>query len=103
MNSEQLEKIKQTACNYVTIETKFANTTFVSVEEINDYDEQHGQCFSVRLALSHTATEIERLVSEGNPDEADVKREFLEGDFLLNLVIAGGVVVASEWENMDLR
>lgn len=102
MNNEELARIVKTACDYATKETKFANTTVVSVNETNARDERNGPCFAVKLALSHSAAEIERLASEGDPEEVEVKREFLKGDFVLNLVVAGEVVVESEWENMDV-
>lgn len=102
MNDEQMTKIEQTARNFVAKETKFANAKVVSVKEAVDYGAPHGTCFAVKLALSHSAEEIERLVSESDPDESAVTRQFLEGDFVLSLVVAGESVVATEWENMDI-
>ncbi len=102
MNDEQTTRIEQNARDFAARETKFANMKVVSVEETADYDERHRPCFAVRLALSHSAEQIERLVAESDPDESEVTREFLKGDFVLNLVVAGESVVASEWENMDI-
>jgi len=102
MNDEQLTKIKQIACDYAKNETKFGIRTVTAVAETDDYDEVHGRCYAVKMALSHSADEIERLVSDGDPEEAEVKRGFLEGDFILNLVVSGESVVASEWENLDV-
>lgn len=101
MNDAQLAKIKQIACDYAQKETKFGIRTVTTVAEIDDYDDVHGRCYAVKMALSHSAEEIERLVSDGDPEEADVKRGFLEGDFILNLIVAGEAIVSSEWENMD--
>lgn len=102
MNDEKMKRIEQTAFDFAAKETKFANMKVVSVDETSDYDEQNGPCFAVKLALSHSVEEIERLVSESDPDESEITREFLKGDFVLNLVVAGESVVASEWENMDI-
>lgn len=102
MNDEQLKRIKQIACEYVAAKTKFANATVVSVTDTNSYDQSNGLLVAVKLALSHSDEEIERLVSDGPPEEAKIKREFLRGDFILNLVVAKDVVVASEWEDMDV-
>ncbi|MDA1055686.1 MAG: hypothetical protein O3C40_35270 [Planctomycetota bacterium] len=102
MNSEQLTKIKQIACEYAKKETKYGIRTVANVAETDDYDDLHGRCYAVKMALSHSDEEIERLVSDGDPEEADIKRGFLEGDFILNLVVAGEAVVSAEWENMDV-
>ncbi|MFN3160468.1 MAG: hypothetical protein ACE37I_14205 [Rubinisphaera brasiliensis] len=100
MKNETFDRVKRVACDYASSETKFARSTVVSIDETSDHRRE--QCYAVKLAMSHTPEEIERLVAESHPDEIEVVREFLKGDFVLNLIVAGNVVVAAEWENMDV-
>lgn len=102
MNEYRRSAIAQVALDYARKETSFAYMKIMDVNETNDYSEIHGQFFAVRIALSHSAEDIERLVVDGPPEEAIVRRGFLEGEFILKLMVAGDSVVGSEWEHMDI-
>ncbi|NMC34785.1 MAG: hypothetical protein GYA36_20370 [Veillonellaceae bacterium] len=102
MNTAIPDRIKQIALEYAKRETKFSRSAVTAVEEIGDYDDTHGRCFVVKMSLSHSPEDIEEIIAKGDPNEAEVTREFLEGEFNLRLVVAGETVIASEWENMDV-
>jgi len=102
MNDEALNRARRIACDYANRETKFARCTVVSVNKAINREHEYGQCYIVKLAMSHSPEQIESLIADSHPDEIELVRDFVKGDFVLNLTIVGDVVVATEWENLDL-
>lgn len=102
MNEETLDRVSKVAREYASRETKFAYCTVVSVDKASVHKREHDQWYAVKLAMSHSPDQKESLIADSHPDEIDLVRNFLKGDFVLNLIIAGDVVVSKEWENLDL-
>ncbi|MGV3606446.1 MAG: hypothetical protein ACO1RA_08555 [Planctomycetaceae bacterium] len=102
MNNETLDRVIKVAREYASHETRFAYCTVVSVDKASVQKREHDQWFAVKLAMSHSPEQIESLIADSHPDEIALVRNFLKGDFVLNLIVAGDVVVAKEWENLDL-
>jgi len=96
MNSKTNHGIRKVAYEYADHELAFANRTVNSVEAITDYDELHADRFQLGMTLSHSEEEIEKLVANGDPEQAEIKRSFLEGDFKLTLIVSGGNVVSAD-------
>lgn len=103
MSENGIEKIECIARDYATTQFDFHNVHVVSVDQITGDHLQSLPCYTVRLELSHSADRIALLASQGDPNETDIKREFLEGTFTVNLVVCGDTVESAEWENMDIN
>lgn len=102
MNKESLDRVIKVAREYASRETRFAYCTVVSVDKASVHKRENDQWFAVKLAMSHSPEQKESLIADSHPDEIALVRNFLKGDFVLNLIVAGDVVVAKEWENLDL-
>ncbi|WP_397569084.1 hypothetical protein [Schlesneria sp. T3-172] len=103
MSENSIENIECIAMGYAKTQFDFHNVRVVSVDQITGDHLQSLPCYTVRLELSHSADRIALLASQGDPNETDIKRDFLEGTFTVNLVVCGETVESEEWEDMDLN
>lgn len=103
MSENSIQKIECIARAYAKTQFDFHNVRVVSVDQITGDHLQSLPCYTVRLELSHSADRIALLASQGDPNETDVKREFLQGTFTANLMVCGDTVESAEWQNMDIN
>jgi|LakMenE18May11ns_1017448.scaffolds.fasta_scaffold7563197_1 hypothetical protein len=101
MKSDVVTRVSEIACNFALTETGFSIAKMVGIECANMSSEQDIQIYTVRLALSYSQAEIDKLASEGSPEEESLKRDFLKGDVFLNLTIKGDFVLSSSWDGID--
>lgn len=102
MSEDNFDRVRRVAYDYASRETKFAHCSILSVKEAIDYKHELGLCCVVKLALSFSAEQIEGFIAGDSSNDPNDLRQFLTGDWILQLIIAGDVVVEKEWENMDL-
>lgn len=101
MSSVQMEDVARVAISYADAEFDFDDYRVVSIEETSVETTLDPARYLVKMELTHSSQEIERMVSEGDPGEAELRRGFLEGPFQVTLVIADGIVESVEWADID--